>query len=783
MFSGLSATELLPENPGQYIVYKCSPPDDVTISIGSHQSLVVPVTDFTSTATFTLQCSESLYMVRHPQLKFRKEGEDVKLSCEAYSEPGNQPITYSWKKNGVMVTGGVNGELVKTQLKIVDNGFYVCTAAVESQGIKVPSREAALVVGDFESYYLIPEQKTVCESDVTVNTCSQLPCVPPGYSYTDDQDAGQIDVATMQDLFVDCGSATVALKDAVTCECTKAAAPTLTVTVMDVTTNAPLADVEVRIAGTSAQLTTDADGKATLAVPAGILTAVLQVTKTSSEYLPSTRPVDIDGTSKSITVYLYKKAAPVQLQPDIENTISLSDDPLNPNKGAVTFEIPANSFFHRDGGNLVPPVELSLTYIEPTVDNVENAPGVFFSTDENGNIVPIETQGVFVMTATDANGEPLDSAPITVISKDGFALFILNGNGQWTLIPPTSGVGRRRRQTSNVGTAIGNITITSNQVRWYNIDKFPENTRCWFKTYVKDAATDNALQDPQLRRYAVATSLQSSGITSILQLSDFTTNMDTCFEARCDNNATGSLSKGYIVVDALGIVASIRNRATPMVLSDYAAAVQTRLNTLQFNIDAQDRLTMDLEASANGPFFYNKTTCESASFASDDNVLGFTVDNPSTNSDPYGDSNDRCVARVKVNITYGGYLGENTTFTAISLWGANLFYKQYNTTFDNSTSTAILCFNYRCSMANDLTNVVISFTPDRNGDNFLYEYVYGCNITLTAPVINQSTGNGYFLNTSGDVQAPLDICNAETDSDPFALEKNCPDWEKEIYFE
>ena len=621
------------------------------------------------------------------------------------------------------------------------------------------------------------------------------PCVPEGGSFDQCDDPGVVTDGDVVDKYVVCGLQMIKIQEPSTCTCGTAPTNYLIVVVQNGASGAAVEFADVKIAGTSIMSTTDSDGISILTIPTYVATPIVQVTYADGNYLPTSKPVD--PTTNLIIIYLFEVAAPIEIDPTIENLLSLSDDPSDSSAGAVTLQIPAASFFTASGSVPVGSVYLSVNFVQPGEDIGDKAPGVFVSTDENGNAVPLETMGVFALSAKDAMGEALSASGIGVSVGFGFRLFVLREDGTWHLEPIPEARRRRRQTTSD--TIVGEIIINTDTINWYNIDKFPENTRCWFKTYIRDTVSGNEIQSDAFTRkihnfIAIA---EQGGSTSILQLSDSWLNpAPVCFEARCDNGADNaefsSIPTGIITAYVKGI---IRSKATPMQISDYQLEVQNRLNALSYTPEFTDRIRVQLESSAAGPFFTDKSVCEAASFTDGGNVFGFTVAMPTGNTDPFGTSTDRCVARVKITLYQdgmgdtggGGDMGgmdgmggqmtsiSGGTFNAISVWGAGQYYiDQQEYVFvdiDAGSKMTFLCFNYRCSETDDLTTVTISF--EESGDAVLDRiFTYYCDISFGADVIS-STGGGYFFNQAGNVEEALAQCDSENNDSLVVLEKTC----------
>jgi len=627
----------------------------------------------------------------------------------------------------------------------------------------------------------VSQPTSICGRTVTIAHCLPLSCVHDG-DFDECNDAGLVAPSNVTEREFPCGPVNIKVQEAISCRCSLAPPRSLTVAVINGVSGAPVENATVNIVGSTAITgMTDSNGKSVLAIPSSLASPVVDVSQVGGKFLPSSKPVG--PPTDFIIIYLFEVATPVQIDPVIENVLSLSDDPLDPAAGAVTLHIPANAFFTTTGGApALGRVDFSVNFVQPDEDIGSKAPGVFLSKDESGNVVPIETMGVFALSARDAEGNALSASGIGVSVGYRFRLFVLRNDGTWHLEPMPSAL-RIRRQTG-LNTIVGEITINTEEFRWYNIDKFPENTPCWFKTYILDTNSDNETDGHKRHNFVAIT--ERNGSTSVLQLSDSWHNsFSGCFEARCDNENDNlqysSIPIGIITADVLGIIPA---KATPMQLSDYQQSVQSRLSNLSYTPETTNRVRLLLKSSADGPFFSNKSACEAASFIDGGNVLGFTVNMPSSNGDPFESSADRCVARVRVRQVYLQMVRFNVyngSFKATSVWADRKYYysDQQLYVFDQQKQTVTFCFIYRCSKTDDLTNVTISveenlsdsFVNDRVGP-FVSDLMYDCDIRFEAKVIN-STEGGYYFNGLGNASAALRQCAAETDEQMVVVERLC----------
>ena len=625
----------------------------------------------------------------------------------------------------------------------------------------------------------VSQPTSICGRTVTIAHCLPLSCVHDG-DFDECNDAGLVAPSNVTEREFPCGPVNIKVQEAISCRCSLAPPRSLTVAVINGVSGAPVENATVSIVGSTAITgMTDSNGKSVLAIPSSLASPVVEVSQVGGKFLPSSKPVG--PPTDFIIIYLFEVATPVQIDPVIENVLSLSDDPFDPAAGAVTLHIPANAFFTTTGGApALGRVDFSVNFVQPDEDIGSKAPGVFLSKDESGNVVPIETMGVFALSARDADGNALSASGIGVSVGYGFRLFVLRNDGTWHLEPKPPA--RRIRRQTALNTIVGEITFNTDDVRdfrWWNIDKFPENTPCWFKTYILDTNSGNTIDGHTRHNFIALT--DRDGSTSVLQLSYYSnTSHSRCFEARCDNENDNvqypSIPIGIITADVLGIIPA---RATPMQLSDYQQSVQSRLSNLSYTPETTDRVRLLLESSADGPFFSNKSACEAASFTDGGNVLGFTVNIPSLNGDPFESSADRCVARARVYLKMVGFNEDNGPFNATSVWADRKYYysDQQLYVFDQQKQTVTFCFIYRCSKTDDLTDVTIFVEEDiydsfDDTDPFVSNFMYDCDIRFQAKVIN-STEGAYYFNSLGDASAALGECAAETDEQMVVVERRC----------
>lgn len=547
------------------------------------------------------------------------------------------------------------------------------------------------------------------------------------------------------------------------CVCNAANNDPLQVTVLDASDDSPLASKTVEVAGAMAA-DTDINGEVLISLPVGSGTVIVTVTDSTGQYLDTSRTVDT-SVADSVTIYMFRKAQAVSVDSSVGTTLPISENATEEDS-PIQLEIPANSFYDADGNPVEGNVNVFLNYIPPDLGINDRAPGVFRAVDESGSLQALQTGGVFTVTAEDSSGNRLSSSGLPVTAGNNFKLFVLQPDQTWKLI--TAPTRRRRRQTYT-SEFIGEVGISRTRVRWYNIDKFPENTRCWFKAQVFDTSTDELLNAGFFSRFTAIT-VAYTNEPAIFPLSRYSTSSDACYEIRCDNSNTARKPVGYIAMEVSFYTFANRymystRRADPYDISQYHADVQTRLTELNFtrlsNVPEKPSIKIDLTAQDDGPFFRDPRTCERAGTNETDHVLKFEL--PSPHQSSLDSENVTCVARVLHETVYG--LRISSAFAA-SRWDLDHVYvDSVSVNPDPGSNGFILCLQYRCSTADNLTNVTITI------DSYLRYYC--SNASLVPPEIS-ATGDGYFIDTTGNAGAAVAECVSDT-SNNFALTINCTD--------
>ncbi|XP_072047814.1 cartilage intermediate layer protein 1-like [Amphiura filiformis] len=199
----------------------------------------------------------------------------------------------------------------------------------------------------------------------------------------------------------------------------------------------------------------------------------------------TTRVINVvSGADIFVLVKMQNRPSPVVISSNVENTMSLGSSDYEP---FAEIAIPPNSFYDENGDLYTGQVNAYVTSIDMRKESdLETAPGDFTAVDPEGEMVNLESFGMFMMDFTTPDDNSLSvagSVPLYIdpsvvpavdrnVGPDGVSdveMWVLNKNtGVWEVISQLkSTTGRRRRkQTSRY---VGEIELS--QFRTYNIDR------------------------------------------------------------------------------------------------------------------------------------------------------------------------------------------------------------------------------------------------------------------------------------------------------------------------
>ncbi|WOC25600.1 Ig-like domain-containing protein [Pseudoalteromonas sp. N1230-9] len=147
--------------------------------------------------------------------------------------------------------------------------------------------------------------------------------------------------------------------------------------------------------------TTDGNGEVSFSVQDITITNHMVITSDANGYAEMAALLNETRLSLPTDILLQPIHAQVTFDPTIASNLQVED--------AVLVELPANSLVRADNSLVTGPVSAELTIINPAVD-VYLMPGEMLTTDENGEIKPIESFGAITVTFEDENGETLNLA-------------------------------------------------------------------------------------------------------------------------------------------------------------------------------------------------------------------------------------------------------------------------------------------------------------------------------------------------------------------------------------
>ena len=335
--------------------------------------------------------------------------------------------------------------------------------------------------------------------------------------------------------------------------------------------------------------------------------AVITVKDTyNNKYLDTTKVIrTANGVvgAVSITIQMLDKAETVFIDATLDSVLSMTTTKNNSSDPVALLDIPGDSFYKSDGTKFTGKVSASVTFVDPTDDNLKDAiPGVFQFIDEQGTTVNLASKGLFNLEFKDENGDMLyiDGAIVVRFSdnrESNFTLWKLNkATGVWESLTQSIQHNQRKRRKS-AAYSIGEIDMTKVVFTdWFNIDRVVDisDNVCYIRTRIyKDSDLSEEITgiryEMELRR------IQDDTLET--HWGDFP--HSTCFAAPCENYV------GYFKVieehsydlnDHLNIMA--------------AEPLMTR-NHLNFKL-VEDGSTIGIIMTASdfGPFYTDEAGCE-----------------------------------------------------------------------------------------------------------------------------------------------------------------------------
>ncbi|XP_029988492.1 cartilage intermediate layer protein 1 [Sphaeramia orbicularis] len=479
-----------------------------------------------------LKTAEKPYIVKHPEDKVRYEGGRVLLCCKATGSP--MPDKYYWYHNGTLLDRKLykyEEDLVLRDLKPEQSGQYYCKTSSSAGTIK--SSPAFLTV--------IAKGSPACNSTPETHLVRMpVDCVQPGTDSTyynagrcpHNKCAGSLDfdmrcrdgstfccgVQQMESRTIDCGSYTLPIKTVTQCSCQKCVEPTVLVRgrVVTADNNEPLRFGHIYI-GKERVGTTGYQGDFTLQITPDTHRLVVNFVDPTQNFLDTPKVFIFDKKGGSIyhDVKVMRKQKPIDINAGESNSINLGEiigeDPIG------QLVIPANSFHKDDGEIYEGTVKASVTFIDPrNITTAAAAPGDLNFVDDEGDMLPLRTYGMFSVDFRDeSNQEILGAGGVQVLLDTQHVkmqehipkmkLWSLNPDtGVWEeesdfsyTTTTTGGHGRSKREERTF--LIGNMEIRER--RLFNLD-VPENRRCYVK--VRAYMSDKFLPSEQLEGVVIS---------------------------------------------------------------------------------------------------------------------------------------------------------------------------------------------------------------------------------------------------------------------------------------
>jgi len=306
-----------------------------------------------------------------------------------------------------------------------------------------------------------------------------------------------------------------------------------------------------------------------------------------------------------VRVPMVRRARPVDINPNQENTLALSD------RAIIKFE--AGSIKDGNGQPYTRTVGVQLTSIDVSVaDNDNVLPGRFLTSDGSQLVSDL----VFEPVITGMGGEILNARAIISVNA-GMRLWILDGaDGLWIEADDEPFFMRERRQIQLTDEYLTNL-MSGN---WYNIDKIPGAPRCYFKARVYYENPAEATYPASFQPTVVAFTPNNERLR--LYHPPASSLESTCFEVRClDFNAsdptnvlTGLISlTSYQTVDVGGATIPVVTNLQPKALNAYIPPIEAAHSSVFYEVLPNDEQVFINFISADDysrPFYITQSICE-----------------------------------------------------------------------------------------------------------------------------------------------------------------------------
>ncbi|XP_061855014.1 cartilage intermediate layer protein 1 [Colius striatus] len=474
-----------------------------------------------------LQRSGKPYITRSPEDKARRVGQSVSLCCDALGSPA--PDQYLWYHNGSLLDPSLykyKNNLILKNLNRDHSGEYFCKAS--SPGGSAKSQPAKLAV--------IGRQEAPCNSQpqshlirlphdcfqratnsfyYNVGKCPTKTCagkLDKGLRCKDNI-AYCCGVSRMETRDISCDGYTLPTRVVVECGCKKCTETKITVrgraTAAD--NGEPLRFGHIYMGNKRVSMT-GYKGTFSIHIPADTERLVLTFVDRLQKFVNTTKvlPFKENGGAVFHEIKLLRKRAPITLESSETNVISLGEmeeeDPI------AELEIPPNAFYRKNGEAYRGKVKASVTFLDPrNISTASVTPSDLNFVDEEGDIFPLRTYGMFSVDFTDEKGTESLNAEEVKVHLDAAQVKMpehLQEMKLWSLNPET-GLWEeegdfnleksRRRKREERTFLVGNMEIKER--RLFNLD-VPESRRCYVK--VRAYRSERFLQSEQIQGVVIS---------------------------------------------------------------------------------------------------------------------------------------------------------------------------------------------------------------------------------------------------------------------------------------
>uniref|UniRef100_A0A8C8VQ90 Cartilage intermediate layer protein n=1 Tax=Pelusios castaneus TaxID=367368 RepID=A0A8C8VQ90_9SAUR len=446
------------------------------------------------------------YIVKNPVDKVRRTGQSVTLCCSAIGDPA--PDQYLWYHNGTLLDSSVykyNSNLVLRNLNIDQAGDYFCKVTNDAGSVKSQAAKLSVIASHEASCNPRPESYFIrlphdCFQNATnsfyydVGKCPAKLCTGKIDKRLQCKDsvAYCCSVSKMEVREISCSRYTLPTKVAVECGCSSCTEIKTTVrgraTAID--NGEPMRFGHI-YKGNNRIGMTGYKGTFSVHIPADTERLVLTFVDRLQKFVNTTKvlPFNKKGGAVFHEVKLLRKKAPITLESSETNMIPLGD--MEGEEPIAELQIPPNTFYRQNGELYMGKVKASVTFLDPrNMSTATAAQSDLNYIDEEGDMLPLHTYGMFSMDFTDETAMESLNAGKVMVHLDSVQVRIpehLQQMKLWSLNPETGlweeegdfkpNKSTRHKREERIF-LVGNMEIRER--RLFNLD-VPESRRCYVK--------------------------------------------------------------------------------------------------------------------------------------------------------------------------------------------------------------------------------------------------------------------------------------------------------------